>query len=179
MQSEEGLRGVGPLMCGGVTVYTALKRAGVRFNDWVVVCGAGGGLGHLGIQYAKAMGARVLALDIGAKREFCEGFGVDAFLDFKMFGEGELEERVKDVTGGGARIVLQCSSSVKAYAQAIGWLGFRGVLVCLGVPEGKESPIGGAKVGPMINNELTIFGKSCSRTAGCFYLGARSLTNGL
>jgi propanol-preferring alcohol dehydrogenase len=54
--------------------------------------------------------------------------------------------------------VLQCSSSVKAYAMAVGWLGFRGVLVCLGVPEGEEPPIAGAKVGVMIGNELTIFG---------------------
>lgn len=73
-------------MCGGVTVYTALKRSGVEFNGWVVVCGAGGGLGHLAIQYAKAMGARVLALDTGSKKEFCERLGVDAFLISRNLG---------------------------------------------------------------------------------------------
>jgi propanol-preferring alcohol dehydrogenase len=157
-QNEELLAGAAPLMCGGVTVYTALKRANIRFNDWVLVCGAGGGLGHLGIQYAKALGARVVGLDIGAKEEFCKSLGVDAFLDFTKFDEKEMEAKVKEVTGGGARIILQCSSSVKAYAQAVGWLGFRGTLVCLGVVEGEEPPIGGAKVGPMISQELTIFG---------------------
>jgi alcohol dehydrogenase, propanol-preferring len=147
-------------MCGGITVYTALKRAGVKFGDWVLICGAGGGLGHLGIQYAKALGARVVAVDVGSKEEFCRSLGADEFVDFSQYEDDDkLETKVKEVTGGGARIVLQCSSSNRAYAQAVSWLGFRGTLVVLGVPEGKEVPIGGAKVGIMINQELTIFGE--------------------
>jgi propanol-preferring alcohol dehydrogenase len=145
-------------MCGGVTVYTALKRAGLRFNDWVLIVGSGGGLGHLGIQYAKALGARVLGLDVSSKADFCHSLGIDAFLDFTSYSPIDLTFKIKEITGGGAKIILQCSSSVKAYAQAVDWLGFRGTLVCLGVPEGEEEPIGGAKVGPMINLELTIFG---------------------
>lgn len=139
-------------------MYTALKRAKVRFNDWVLICGAGGGLGHLAIQYSLALGARVLALDTGSKEAFCHSLKVDAFLDFTKFDDKGLEERVKEITGGGARIVLQCSSSIKAYGLAMGWLGFRGTLVCLGVPEGEEPAIEGAKVGLMIGDELTIFG---------------------
>lgn len=105
--------------------------------------------GHLGLSF--------LLLTLGVKA-FCKSLGADEFVDFTKFVEDtKLEERVKEVTKGGAKIVLQCSSSNKAYEQAVGWLGFRGTLVVLGVPKPDEA-IAGAKVGVMIGNELTIFG---------------------
>lgn len=72
-------------MCGGVTVYTALKKAGPRPGDWVAIFGAGGELGHLGVQYAKAIGGRVIALDVSSKRDFCLSQGADEFIDFTQF----------------------------------------------------------------------------------------------
>lgn len=48
----------GPIMCGGVTSYVACKRSAVKPGQWLVVNGAGGGFGHLGVQYAKVMGMR-------------------------------------------------------------------------------------------------------------------------
>jgi propanol-preferring alcohol dehydrogenase len=141
-------------------MYTALKRANARFGSWVLIAGAGGGLGHLGIQYAKALGTKVLALDMGVKEQLCRSLGADEFVDFTKFtDDASLATEIKKLTGGGARTVLMCSSSTKAYDQAVGWLGFRGTLVCLGVPEGVRVPIGGAIVEPMIAQELTIFGK--------------------
>ncbi|OBR04738.1 Alcohol dehydrogenase [Colletotrichum higginsianum IMI 349063] len=146
-----------PLMCGGLTVYTALKRAEARHGDWVVVAGAGGGLGHLAIQYARTLGCRVLAMDLGAKEKFCRDLGADEFVDFTTYPtEGGLSAAVKDITGGGARIVLMCSSNKKAYVQAPTWLGFRGKLACLGVPECSSVFI--ADVDPLLVDELTIFG---------------------
>lgn len=56
------------IMCAGLTVYKALKGSDAHVGDWLVVPGAGGGLGHLGVQYAVAMGLRVIA--IGASRRF-------------------------------------------------------------------------------------------------------------
>lgn len=148
-------------MCGGVTVYAALRRAGVRHGQWVVVPGAGGGLGHLAVQYAKALGARVVALDRGDKEEFCKGLGADAFVDFTRFeADAVLAERVNEIAGGKVKVVLMCSSSNRAYAQAVSFLGFKGTLACLGVPEGKPVPIEGAVVGDLIAKELTIFGES-------------------
>ncbi|KAF2019100.1 GroES-like protein [Aaosphaeria arxii CBS 175.79] len=149
------LAAAAPLMCGGVTVYTALVRSHVRNGDWVLVSGAGGGLGHLAIQYAKALGARVLAIDHGSKKQFCQSLGADEFLDFTMFQEDkDLSNAVLQITSGGARIGLMCSSSPRTYANALSWLGFRGHLVCLGVPEveGSLTP----SIGEMINNEITI-----------------------
>lgn len=153
------LAGAAALMCGGITVYAALKRANVRHGQWVVISGAGGGLGHLAIQYAISLGARVVALDVGPKEEFCRHLGAESFLDFTRFQSGDdLAAEVQKITGSGANIALVCSSSNRAYAQAVSFLGFRGVLVCLGVPEGKPVPIGGANVGDLIAKELTIFG---------------------
>jgi propanol-preferring alcohol dehydrogenase len=173
------LAGAAPLMCGGITVYAALIRAHVQPGHWVLVSGAGGGLGHLAIQYGRAFGVRVLALDFGRKESFCKGLGAEVFIDFTKFKDhGALKEEVHKFTGGGAKAVIMCASSETAYAQAVGWRGFRGTLVCLGVPEGERSsiageeshcgrgvrlrersPIAGAVVEDLIRLELTIFGK--------------------
>lgn len=70
-------------MCGGVTAYTACKRSAVKPGQWLVVSGAGGGLGHLGLQYAKAMGMRVIAIDGGEeKAKLCKDLGAEEYLDF-------------------------------------------------------------------------------------------------
>ncbi|GJC83079.1 alcohol dehydrogenase 2 [Colletotrichum liriopes] len=144
-------------MCGGLTVHTALKRAKARHGDWVVIAGAGGGLGHLAIQYARTLGCRILAMDRGAKEKFCRDLGADEFVDFTTYpDEEDLAATVKKMTGGGARIVLMCSSNKKAYVQSPKWLGFRGKLVCLGVPECNSVSI--ADVEPILVDELTIFG---------------------
>ncbi|KAF5625204.1 alcohol dehydrogenase V [Fusarium sp. NRRL 25303] len=55
----------GPIMCGGFSAYAACKRTEVKPGEWLVILGAGGGVGHLALQYAKAMGMRVIAVDTG------------------------------------------------------------------------------------------------------------------
>jgi alcohol dehydrogenase, propanol-preferring len=81
------LAGAAPLMCGVVSVYTALKRADINHGQWVVVSGAGGELGHLAVQYARALDARVVAIDLGPKKELCLQCGAEAFVDFTEFAE--------------------------------------------------------------------------------------------
>lgn len=155
---EEDLPGYAPLMCAGLAVYTGLKRSGAKFGDWVGVSGAGGGLGHLAVQYAKALGCKVIALDVGSKEQLCKEVGADVFLDVTASEKDEeLVAKVKEVTGGGGpKAVIGCSSSHRAYAQAAYMLDVRGTLVCLGVPEGEDLPMGGARIGLMVSNELTI-----------------------
>lgn len=149
-----------PLMCGGVTVYAGLKRAKATPGCWVAVCGAGGGLGHLGIQYAKAMGCRVVALDTKPKREFCLGLGADDFVDVGGYeSPSDMDTEVKRITAGGARVALMCTSSSTAYSQAMSWLGFRGTLVCLGIP--KEDNCLTPNITAMVTSELQIIGRSC------------------
>lgn len=73
----------GPVMCGGLTAYMACRRSSVRPGQWIVLPGAGGGLGHFAVQYAKAMGMRVIAVDGGdAKKDLCLKLGAEHFIDF-------------------------------------------------------------------------------------------------
>lgn len=63
-----------PLLCAGISTYRGVLKAETRPGDWVVVTGAGGGLGHMAVQYALALNARVLAIDTGdEKRALLEG----------------------------------------------------------------------------------------------------------
>jgi len=156
--SEADLPGFAPLMCAGLAVYTGVKRSGARFGDWVAVQGAGGGLGHLAIQYANALGCKTIALDVGSKEKLCKEVGAEVFVDVTAFEkDADLIAKVREVAGGGGpKAIIACSSSNRAYAQAPYMLDVRGVLVCLGVPEGQDMPIGGAGVGLMVGRELTI-----------------------
>jgi propanol-preferring alcohol dehydrogenase len=149
---------VAPLLCGGVTVYVALQKAGLRPGQWVALSGAGGGLGSLAVQYAKTMGFYVLAVDHGSKRDFCTQLGADAFIDFTKFDDAGLIEETQKLTKGGAHAILVCNSSAKAYHQALDLLRHGGTLVCVGLPEGNVEPIGGALPASMITRSLTIKG---------------------
>ncbi len=155
------IAGAAPLMCGGLTVYASLKRTGSKKGDIVLIIGAGGGLGHLAIQYAKALGCRVIAVDSGSKASLCEELGADTFIDFTKFAiDEEITAEVQKTAPKGVRTVLCCVTSLRAYGQAMGFLGFRGTLVCLGVPEGEGAPdpIPGAIPRRFISNELSITG---------------------
>jgi propanol-preferring alcohol dehydrogenase len=163
------LAGAAPMMCGGAAVYAGLKRANTKSGDWILISGAGGGLGHLAIQYAKAMGARVLAVDASSKEALCNELGAEAFIDYAKFStDEELTAEVHKISKGGARTVLMCSSDHKAYTQALGFLGFRGTLCCLGVAEG-ENPFGPKAMGLIMNTELTIIGEPCLSCSANMY----------
>lgn len=70
------LDAVAPILCAGITVYKGLKESGVRPGQTVAIVGAGGGLGSIAQQYAKAMGLSVIAIDSGdEKRKLCEDMG--------------------------------------------------------------------------------------------------------
>jgi propanol-preferring alcohol dehydrogenase len=122
---------VAPILCGGVTAYKALKVSGASAGQWVVISGAGGGLGSLGIQYAKAMGYRVIAVDVGeAKKEYSLQTGADAYFDGR-----ELDiSAVKELTGGGAAAVIVAANSIQAYQSALDLVAPYGSYVCVGIP---------------------------------------------
>ncbi|GAO51923.1 GroES-like protein [Saitoella complicata NRRL Y-17804] len=126
-----------PILCAGVTVYKALKISQLKEGSWVAVAGAGGGLGHLAIQYAKAMGYKPLALDAG-KKEICMELGAEAYVD--IMETKDCVKDVQDITGGGAHGALICASSARAYADAVKYLRRAGTLICIGLPP-KPSPI--------------------------------------
>ncbi|TIC97401.1 Alcohol dehydrogenase 1 [Colletotrichum higginsianum] len=73
---DVSLEAVAPVLCAGITVYKGLKESGVRAGQWVAIVGAGGGLGSLALQYAKAMGIHTVAIDGGAEKgEMCRKLG--------------------------------------------------------------------------------------------------------
>ncbi|OAP54896.1 hypothetical protein AYL99_10596 [Fonsecaea erecta] len=158
-----------PMLCGGVTVYAALKKLidqGVRPGDWVVIPGGGGGLGHLALQIgSRGMGFRMIGIDMGGKEKLVKDCGAEVFLDLSKYsrddeGTKKLVEDVKTATGGGAAGVVVCTASNVAYAQGVSFLKFRGTLVCVGVPEGEAVPIATANPATILVGEIKIVGSA-------------------
>jgi D-arabinose 1-dehydrogenase-like Zn-dependent alcohol dehydrogenase len=117
----------GPLMCAGLTVFTGLKEGGFRAGDKVAVVGLGG-LGHLGVLYAAAMGSRVAAVSTHAeKRDDAKRWGAELFIDA---ASEDVAKRLQD--WGGADVILAAAPSAKAVAQAFPGLAPRGSCVVLG-----------------------------------------------
>ncbi|KFY48810.1 hypothetical protein V495_01014 [Pseudogymnoascus sp. VKM F-4514 (FW-929)] len=142
----------------------ALKKSRAQPGDWVVIAGAGGGLGHLALQIgSRSMGFRIIGLDVGGKEEFVKSCGAEVFIDVLKRGEGEAEDRVTTeimrITGGGAAAVVVCSGSNAAYAQALSYLKFNGMLVCVGVPA-EPVAIANAMPGAMVGKQLNIVGST-------------------
>jgi propanol-preferring alcohol dehydrogenase len=122
------------VLCAGVTVYRALKYSETHPNDWIVLPGAGGGLGHLAIQYAKYMGRRVIAIDSGAeKKKLCEDLGADAWIDYVDCKD--IVAEVKRITDGrGAHAAVVTTAHPSGYTQAVDYLRDGGKLMAVGLP---------------------------------------------
>ena len=105
-----------PMLCAGVTVYSALRKSNTQSGNWVVLLGAGGGLGHLAVQIAsRGMGLRVIGIDQGSKEEFVRKSGAEHFIDHTA--SKDVAEDVKALTGGlGAHAVLVLTAANGAYA---------------------------------------------------------------
>ena len=123
-----------PIICAGVTTYKGIKEAATKPGDWVVISGAGG-LGHLAIQYAKAMGLHVCAVDIdNGKLSHAKLMGADATVNAKLPNAVEL---VKKVSDGGAHGVLITAPSLAAFKQGVAMTRKRGTCVLTGLPPGE------------------------------------------
>ncbi|KAF4468381.1 alcohol dehydrogenase [Fusarium albosuccineum] len=124
---------VAPVLCGGVTAYKALKICGAMPGEWVAVVGAGGGVGGLGVQYAKAMGYRVAAIDVGPAKEFCLKMGAEVYFDGS---DPDTPAALKKLTPDevGAKAVIVTAGSGRAYQSAFDIIRVFGTLVCVGIP---------------------------------------------
>lgn len=126
---------VAPILCAGVTVYKAIKTADLKAGDWLAISGAGGGLGSLAIQYAKAMGLRVLGIDGGdEKGEFIKSLGGEVFVDFTK--SKDIVNDIIKATNGGPHGVINVSVSEKAIAQSCEYVRPTGTVVLVGLPAG-------------------------------------------
>jgi propanol-preferring alcohol dehydrogenase len=121
-----------PVLCAGVTVYKGLKETEVKPGEWVVVSGIGG-LGHMAVQYAKAMGMHVAAVDI-ADDKLALAKTLEAELLVNAATENPAERIKKEI--GGAQGVLVTAVSRTAFAQGVGMLRRRGTMSLVGLPPG-------------------------------------------
>lgn len=122
-----------PLLCAGVTVYKGLKETEVKPGQWVAVSGIGG-LGHLAVQYAKAMGMHVAAIDIHPEKlALAKQLGADLTLHGRDTDPvAEIQKQV-----GGVHGVLVTAVSPAAFEQAFGALRPHGTMAMIGLPPGK------------------------------------------
>lgn len=125
-----------PILCAGVTTYKGLKEIGARPGEWVVISGVGG-LGHVAIQYATAMGLHVAAVDLGPeKMALARKLGAEITIDAKTQDPAaEIQKQI-----GGAQGILVTAVSTIAFKQAIGMLRRGGTCVLNGLPPG-EFPV--------------------------------------
>ena len=118
-----------PLLCAGITTFNALRNSGARSGDLVGIQGLGG-LGHLGVQYARAMGHEVVAISRGAdKEEFAKQLGAQHYVDS---GRDDFAEAMQAL--GGARVILATAPNAKAISQLVPALGIEGSLMIVGAP---------------------------------------------
>ena len=126
------LEQIAPILCAGVTTYKGLKETEARAGEWVAISGIGG-LGHVAVQYAKAMGFNVAALDVDeAKLELARTLGADLTVDCR---DGDAVKALIKRTGG-MHGVLVTAVSTAAFTQAIGIVRRKGTIVLNGLPPG-------------------------------------------
>jgi propanol-preferring alcohol dehydrogenase len=116
-----------PLLCAGLTTFSALRNSPARAGDLVAVLGIGG-LGHLGVQYARHMGFEVVAIGRGAdKAELAKKLGAHHYVNSAATDPAEALQAL-----GGATVILATASGGKAVADTVRGLRSRGSLLVLG-----------------------------------------------
>jgi alcohol dehydrogenase, propanol-preferring len=117
-----------PLLCAGLTTFSALRNAPAKAGDLVAVLGIGG-LGHLGVQYARHMGFEVVAIARGAdKAELAKKLGAHHYIDNAATDAAAALQAL-----GGAKVVLITASGGKTVAETFKGLRPGGVSIVLGV----------------------------------------------
>lgn len=139
-----------PILCAGVTTYKGLKETEAKPGQWVVISGTGG-LGHVAIQYARAMGLHVAAVDLGPEKlTLARHHGAEITID------ASIQDPAKEIQRqiGGAHGVLVTAVSPVAFKQAVGMLRRGGTCVLNGLPPG-DFPI---SIFEVVLNRYTIRG---------------------
>lgn len=141
---------IAPVLCAGVTVYKGLKMTDTKPGDWVVISGVGG-LGHMAVQYARAMGLNVAAVDIDdGKLALARRLGAEVVVNARQTDPAAYLRREI----GGAHGVLVTAVSPKAFEQALGMTRRGGTIALNGLPPG-EFPL---SIFDMVLNGITVRG---------------------
>ncbi|KAL2851879.1 chaperonin 10-like protein [Aspergillus pseudoustus] len=150
-----------PLLCAGLCALSALRKSCAAPGDWIVVLGAGGGVGHLACQIAsRSLGLRVIGVDFARKEELVvRSCGAEAFIALDQTDD-RVSPVMKITSGQGAAGVLVCTGADSAFAEGLEMLRFNGVAVVVGVQEGRERPIANASPNMFLFKQLSIVGSS-------------------
>ncbi|MBU3030949.1 alcohol dehydrogenase AdhP [Paracoccus marinaquae] len=142
---------IAPVLCAGVTVYKGLKVTDTKPGDWVAISGIGG-LGHMAVQYAKAMGLNVAAVDIDEEK-LALARKLGATVTANAMTEDPVA-KIRKETDGGAQGVLVTAVSPKAFQQAVGMVSRGGTVSLNGLPPG-DFPL---DIFGMVLNGVTVRG---------------------
>jgi len=132
------LEQVAPILCAGITVYKGLKESGAKPGQTVAIVGAGGGLGSLACQYAKAMGLKVIGIDGGSEKRdiVLNQLGAQTFVDFQSSKNVVKEVQAATEDGLGPHAVILVAVNEKPFQQANEYVRPRGTIVAIGLPAG-------------------------------------------
>ncbi len=144
-----------PILCAGVTTYRGLKRTGARPGQWVAIVGIGG-LGHIAVQYARAMGLRVAAVDVAPEKlKLARALGAEVAIDAS---QADPVKAIQDEIGG-AHGAIVTAVATRAFEQAILMLRPAGTVAYIGLPGGEADEIR-ASISAITNWELSIRGSN-------------------
>jgi propanol-preferring alcohol dehydrogenase len=144
-----------PILCAGVTTYRGLKRTGVRPGQWVTVIGIGG-LGHIAVQYARAMGMRVAAVDVAdEKLALAQSYGAEFVVNARANDPGTA---IKEAIGGSHGAVVTAVSAA-AFEQSVAVVRNGGSVCWIGLPGGKQDEIR-MTISSVVNGELSLRGSN-------------------
>jgi alcohol dehydrogenase, propanol-preferring len=151
---------IAPILCAGVTTYRGLKRSQVKPGQWMAVVGIGG-LGHIAVQYARAMGMRVAAVDVAdEKLALAKSLGAEVLVNAR---ETDPVQALQDKIGGTHGAVVTAVAT-RAFEQAIGMVRPAGTVVYIGIPGGKADEIRASIIG-IVNGEISIRGSNVGTRA--------------
>ncbi|WP_084039843.1 alcohol dehydrogenase AdhP [Demequina sp. NBRC 110053] len=126
------LAAAAPILCAGVTVYKGLKVTDTKPGDWVLISGIGG-LGHIAVQYAVAMGRRVVAVDVADdKLELARKHGAAVVVNAET--SADAGAAIREATGGGVHGALVTAVNGRAFPQAVSSLRRGGTVSLVGLP---------------------------------------------
>lgn len=136
LPDEVTFKSAAPLACAGRTVWRAVLKAGLKSGEWVCLVGSGGGLGHLGIQFAKALGLKVIGVDARDEGlDLSSKYGADVTVDARK-GKDQVVKEVQAVTGGqGADATITLSDHKDAAAIGCASTKMHGTMVQIAQPD--------------------------------------------
>jgi len=119
-----------PLACAGCTIWRGIIQSGVKKGQWLAIVGSGGGLGHLGIRFAKALGIKVIGIDARDEGlDLSKEAGADVLIDARK-GDDAMIKQLEDLTDGQrAEATINVSDSPKATATACAATRMHGLMI--------------------------------------------------